>query len=400
MISRTITLNLEHRAIFTREVFDAGNETLSGMIAAALEPGQTRAKVLVFVDDGLLRANDGLVSRITRYFQHHDGVLELVAAPIVLPGGESCKNQWRLVEQIWQAIHEGKICRHSYVIAVGGGAILDLVGFAAATAHRGVRHIRIPTTTLSQGDGGVGVKNGVNVFGKKNWVGSFAVPFAIINDVTFLQSLPEPERRAGIIEAIKVALIRDGDFFSSIEANADALANLDEDALENVIRRSAELHMNHIAHGGDPFELGSSRPLDFGHWSAHKLEQISNFRVGHGQAVAIGMAIDLIYARRADLLGDADCSRILTLLEQVGFALYDRDLEAADGDRLAILRGLEEFREHLGGRLTITMVTGIGSAIEIHEMAENEIPAVLEELRLRLPVSAPKVALSASRMVV
>ena len=113
------------------------------------------------------------------------------------------------------------MCRHSYVIVIGGGAALDLVGFAASTAHRGVRLVRFPTTTLSQGDGGVGVKNGVNYFGKKNWIGTFSVPEAVVNDFNFLLGLPHSQKRAGYVEAIKVALIRDRSFFEFIEENND-----------------------------------------------------------------------------------------------------------------------------------------------------------------------------------
>lgn len=393
MISRTITLNYEHRALFTRDVFASTNTTLRRLIENALD-GRKRSRVLVFVDTGLLKgAGEQLLARIVRYFAANSDVLELVEAPIPVPGGEACKNDWELVSTIWDHINQAAICRHSYVIAIGGGAVLDLVGFAASTAHRGLRHIRMPTTTLSQGDGGVGVKNGVNYFGKKNWVGTFAVPFAVINDLNFPRTLPERDRRAGIIEAIKVALIRDAKFFKFIEDRADDLAALNEDALEAVIRCSAELHMNHIARGGDPFELGSARPLDFGHWAAHKLEQISRFRVGHGEAVAIGMAIDLIYASRTGLLDPEDARRILALIERIGFTLWDRDLRRTDvdvdvdgdGDRqqLLVLRGLEEFREHLGGELTITLVTGIGKAIEVHEMDASRIPAVLDELEAR-----------------
>ena len=283
MISRNITLNYEHRALFTRDVFSPGNLTLRKLIEDALDE-RDRSRVLVLVDDGLLRGDgEQLLGAIGTYFEANADVLNLVAEPVVVEGGEACKNQWERVTELWEKINAAGICRHSYIIAIGGGAVLDLVGFAASTAHRGIRHIRMPTTTLSQGDGGVGVKNGVNYFGKKNWLGAFAVPFAIINDLNFLRTLPERDRRAGIIEAIKVSLIRDAEFFEAIESKADELAQLDEEALEMVIRRSAELHMNHIAQGGDPFELGSARPLDFGHWSAHKLEQISDFRVGHGE---------------------------------------------------------------------------------------------------------------------
>ena len=383
MIARTIQLTYEHRVLFTRGVFDPANASLRDLVAEAYRPGRPPVKVLLVVDQGIAGADPLLEERISRYADVHGDVMHLVEAPLLLPGGEACKNDWTLVERIWERIHTGGICRHSFVVAVGGGALLDLVGFAAATAHRGIRHIRIPTTTLSQGDGGVGVKNGVNYFGKKNWVGSFAIPHAVVNDLDFLRLLPPAQRRAGIIEAIKVALIRDRSLFEAMESMAGRLAKLEELSLETVIRRSAELHMNHIARGGDPFELGSARPLDFGHWAAHKLEQISGFRIGHGEAVAIGMAVDLIYARRRGMLSAEDEQRALGLIRAVGFDLYAPELAMRQSGELVIVRGLEEFREHLGGELTITLVTGIGQAEEVHEMDTALLPAVLEEMVVR-----------------
>ena len=165
---------------------------------------------------------------------------------------------------------------------------MDMAGLAAATAHRGVRHIRIPTTTLSQCDSGVGVKNGINAFGKKNFIGTFAPPFAVINDFQLLAPLSPRDKRAGFAEAVKVACIRSREFFDALEEDAAALAQFQPDAMRKLIRRCAELHMDHIATSGDPFEFGSARPLDFGHWSAHKLEQLSDFKIRHGEAVAIG----------------------------------------------------------------------------------------------------------------
>jgi 3-dehydroquinate synthase len=275
------------------------------------------------------------------------------------------------------------------VIAIGGGAVLDLVGFAAATAHRGIRLVRMPTTTLSQADGGVGVKNGVNHFGKKNWVGTFAVPFAVINDFRFLESLPVADRRDGVIEAIKVALIRDAAFFREMETEAAALARLEPVMLHRVIQRSAELHVQHICTGGDPFEFGSARPLDFGHWIAHKLEQLSGFRVSHGRAVAIGMAADLQYACLAGLLTAEDRDRILALMERVGFILWADELLAVNSaGQLVVLRGLEEFREHLGGELCITLVTAPGEAREVHEMDDALVHEALEWMRGRTAVPA------------
>ncbi|HRQ88478.1 MAG TPA: 3-dehydroquinate synthase [Bacteroidia bacterium] len=382
MIQRSIPLAFSHRVAFTHGAFDAKNHTLRDLVADGCSLDGT-SKVLVLLDAGVAGADPKLAGRISGYFAAHSDTLHLVADPVLLPGGESCKNDWSLVERIWKAVEFFKICRHSYIIAIGGGAFLDLAGFGAATAHRGIRLIRMPTTTLSQGDGGVGVKNGVNHFGKKNWVGTFSVPFAVVNDLDFLSILPERACRDGLIEAIKVALIRDRDFYEFLEANGPALGRLEKRPLETAIRRSAENHVDHIATGGDPFERGSARPLDFGHWVAHKLEQISAFSVSHGEAVAVGMAVDLLYSVHIGLLPRATAEEILSLIETVGFDLWSEHLNQEERGRPVILAGLEEFREHLGGRLTITLIPAIGKKIEVHEMDEAAILAALAELKQR-----------------
>ena len=381
MIEQNIEMNDRHRVVFTHGVFDVGNSVLGKELADGKD-GRSRA--LVFVDEGLLRKNENLVEAIEAYVSAHGEEIELVARPVILPGGEACKNEWRLVESVWDEINRHGLCRHSYVVAVGGGAFLDMIGFGAATAHRGVRLVRVPTTTLSQGDGGVGVKNGVNQFGKKNWVGTFSVPHVVINDFDFLESLAEGDRRDGIIEAIKVSLIRDREFYERLEESRDALAALEPSALEMAIRRSAELHVEHIARGGDPFEYGSARPLDFGHWVAHKLEQLSNFAVSHGEAVAIGMAVDILYSVRVGILDQRTAERILDLIEGVGFDLWSSFLEISDPDgRAIVLQGIEEFREHLGGELTITLVPEIGNKLEVHSMDEKIVAEALRDLKER-----------------
>ncbi len=378
-IVRDIPIAFQHHVVFTKAAFDESNQTL----AELLDADSRTAKVLVVVDEGAVAPGDRLLKRITRYFEACDQ-LQLVSKPLVLPGGESVKNVWDHVETVWKSIHDHQLCRHSYVIAVGGGALLDLVGFAAATAHRGIRHLRMPTTTLSQGDGGVGVKNGVNYFGKKNWLGTFAVPHAVINDLAFLESLPDREKRSGLIEAVKVALIRNRDFYQRIETLRESLSTLELSALEEVIQKSAEEHVDHIATNGDPFELGSARPLDFGHWAAHKLEQLTEFEVSHGEAVAIGMAIDLLYSVEIGLLDTEHGERILALIVALGFRLYHSALENTDArGRLVILQGLEEFREHLGGELTITLLPEIGRKVEVHEMDEGAVVKALQELKRR-----------------
>ena len=227
----------------------------------------------------------------------------------------------------------------------------------------------------------VGVKNGVNAYGKKNFWGTFAPPFAVLNDPEFLGSLSVRDRIAGMAEAVKVALVRDPEFFVWIEQHARALADGDAQALERLVQRSAELHLRHIATAGDPFELGSARPLDFGHWAAHKLENMTHYELRHGEAVAIGMALDSMYAARVGLCSAEVAERITRVLLELGFSLWHPALLARTPEgKLAVLAGLEDFREHLGGDLTITLLSDVGVGLEVHEMQEPLVANLIEEL--------------------
>ncbi|MCG6902804.1 MAG: 3-dehydroquinate synthase [Rhodobacter sp.] len=370
----------QYPVAFVRGLFDADNPLFARIVRGP--ETKKRHRCFFMIDEGL--ASAALTTRISSYFAAHAKHLELIAAPMVVPGGEIVKKDLAHVERMQDAIHTHAIDRHSYVIAIGGGAVLDAVGLAAATSHRGVRHIRIPTTVLSQNDSGVGVKNAVNFKGIKNYIGTFAPPWAVLNDFDFLQHLPDRERIAGISEAVKVALIRDRAFYLWLEENADALAVFEPAAEEYMVRRSAELHMRQIAHGGDPFEMGSARPLDFGHWSAHKLEAITNHHVRHGEAVAIGIALDARYSVLAGLLPEGEDERIVVLLESLGLRIWHPALESTDArGNLAILVGLQEFQEHLGGELTITLLRDLGTGVEVHEMDASLVQQALGWLKAR-----------------
>ena len=366
---------------FTDGVFETGNPMLRGLLTAA--PGQAAAALAV-VDGALAAARPGVVESIGSYFAGSDGRIRLVCPPLVIEGGERVKNSWVHVSEIHAQVERGRLDRHSYIVGVGGGALLDVAGFAAATAHRGVRHVRIPTTTLSQCDAGVGVKNGINAFGKKNFIGTFAPPFTVINDFQMLASLSDRDKRAGGAEAVKVALIRDREFFEQLERDAARLAAFEPEAVRGMIRRCAELHIAHIVSGGDPFETGAARPLDFGHWAAHKLEQLSGHGIRHGEAVASGMALDVIYSRQAGLLGAAAAERALSLLEALGFELFAEEMLVLGSDgQPALLQGLEEFREHLGGELSLTMIQDIGRSLQIHEISLSGMRDAIRLLRER-----------------
>lgn len=381
LIERTISIRFQHRVHFTKNLFGLGNSLLKDVLAG--EAGQL-PKVFVVLDESLHSAQPALAQQIETWFKNNANAVQLVCPPFILEGGERVKNSYFHVSEIQSQIDRYHIDRHSYVMAVGGGALLDLVGLAAATAHRGVRHVRVPTTTLSQDDSGVGVKNGMNAFGKKNFIGTFAVPWAVINDFELLASLSPRDKRAGYIEAVKVACIRDAAFFDTIEQDAVKLRDFDPDSVQRLIYRCAELHVNHIATSGDPFEMGSARPLDFGHWAAHKLEQTSEYRIRHGEAVAVGIALDTVYSRRMGFLDGGSAERVLKLIEDLGFDTFTNELLHVDSDgALVVLKGLEEFREHLGGQLTITLLKAIGCGIEVHEMHPSVVIAALRELEER-----------------
>ena len=271
--------------------------------------------------------------------------------------------------------------RHCCVIALGGGAVLDAVGYACATFHRGMRLIRLPSTVLAQNDAGIGVKNGINAFGQKNLLGAFYPATAVINDFQLLTTLGHRDQIAGLAEAVKVALIKDRSFFEWMERQADALARFDHPASRHAIRRCAELHLGHITGAGDPFERGNGRPLDYGHWAAHRLENLSQHRLRHGEAVAVGMALDGLYANALGLLNDIDSERILSLLLRLGFNLCPAELNLKDDQgRSRVLLGLEEFRQHLGGQLSIPMLSGIGASVDLHEIDDG----LMEQALLRL----------------
>ena len=364
----------EYPVFFTRDALAAGEAALVSVLQRA-GPGPHR--MLAALDGGLLRADPTLPERLGRFARRHAGLLEWVATPVVIPGGEACKQDPGVVEGLHRAVERHRLCRQSLFLAIGGGAVLDAVGFAAATAHRGVRLVRMPSTVLAQNDAGIGVKNAVNAFGRKNFIGAFAPPFGVVNDLALLDTLPARERIAGCAEAVKVSLIKDAAFFETLHASRHRLAALEPEATEQMILRCAELHLEHIRAAGDPFERGSARPLDFGHWSAHALEELTDAALRHGEAVAIGVALDSLYAVRAGLLDELSCRRILATLEDLGFTLTHPALGALD-----VESALAAFREHLGGRLTITLIEGIGRGVDVHEIdAENMRACIAQLLR-------------------
>jgi 3-dehydroquinate synthase len=370
ILQQSFSVPFRYPVAFTEHLF-----AVSQTLFVDTFPEGPLARVFFVLDSGVVAHHPELISQIKTYITAHSSRLALVAEPLVVAGGEACKNDPEAYQQVVEATHTYGIDRHSYLVALGGGAVLDMVGFAAAISHRGIRLIRIPTTVLSQNDSAVGVKNSINAFGKKNYLGTFTPPFAVLNDFTFLDSLEDRDWSSGISEAVKVALIKDLDFFEWLEKQASALARREPEPMKEHIIRSAQHHMNHIA-GADPFEFGSSRPLDFGHWAAHKLEKLSDFRIRHGEAVAIGIALDSAYSFLQGRIDESDLLRIFNLFRTLGLTLYVPELQED-----ALLQGLKEFQEHLGGRLTIMLLEKLGKGVEVHEMDPELIVKALHFLQ-------------------
>lgn len=374
-VRQQVEVTFRYPVHFTHDLFAPSSTLLADVLLQGTLPAAGPKRVLVVVDEGVTRHHPDLTAEITAYFAERSA-LTLVAAPLIMTGGEATKNAPENVAAVQEAVHTYGIDRHSYVLVVGGGALLDMVGYAAATAHRGVRLVRIPTTVLSQNDSAVGVKNSVNAFGKKNFLGTFAPPYAVLNDLNFLNTLEQRDWVGGLSEAVKVALLKDAAFFEFLEANAAKLKSRDEEAMAHAVLRCAELHLEHIATSGDAFEFGSSRPLDFGHWAAHKLEALTDYELRHGEAVAVGIALDSTYAHLAGLLSEAELRRILKVFADLGLGTFVPELEHPE-----VISGLNEFREHLGGQLTIMLLGGIGQPLEVHELDETRIRRAISHLK-------------------
>lgn len=333
-------------------------------------------RILPVFDSGFDAAHPTCRPRVEAFLDAHPSRFDR-ALSLVVPGGEVAKNDPKVVDSVLAAIHAENICRQSFVAIFGGGAVLDAVGFAASIAHRGVKVLRFPTTTLAQDDAGIGVKNGVNHHNEKNWRGVFAIPTAVINDFSLLASLSDRDWRSGFSEAVKVALLKDAREFELLEQHAETIARRSEVESQRAIMRSAELHWRHIVEGGDPFEDEIARPLDYGHWSAHRLERLTDGALKHGEAVAIGLGIDAALAVELGRSTPDFQRRVLGVLHKFGFTLDHPQLD----DPAAIFMGIEQFRAHLGGALTLTLVAEPGVPFDIHDADFALISSAIERHR-------------------
>ena len=396
----TCSAKFQHRVWWSDRVLTPGNAAFAAALAGV------HGRCVAFVDSGVAQSWPKLQHQLADAFAalqttplkgapntahaetnsqlQHNPVAETaetlppsLAHVEIIPGGEACKDGLKFAERVAKICFDHGVNRHGAVIAIGGGAVLDAVGFGATIAHRGVRMIRIPTTTLAQDDSAMGVKCGVNMYGQKNALGCFTSPWAILCDEHFLATLPIEHWLGGFSEVVKIALLKDAPLFEQLETRAKSILSRDMQSATPILRRSAWLHREHILNGGDPFEIGSARPLDHGHWSAHRLEVLSQFAVPHGQAVSIGIALDACLAVEMRLLDASVAKRILRLLQSLQLPIWHPILEA-DNELFA---GLEQFRQHLGGNFAIPLLNAIGSSREVTRISAEDLRKSIITLR-------------------
>ena len=292
---------------------------------------------------------------------------------IVLPDGERHKTL-PTVSRILDTLVANRFARDDLVVALGGGVVGDMAGFAAACYQRGIGFVQMPTTLLAQVDSSVGGKTGVNHPGGKNLIGAFHQPRAVIADTATLATLPPRELRAGLAEVVKHALICDAAFFSWLEANADALLALDPVVLAHAVHRCCTIKAGVVSR--DERETGERALLNLGHTFGHAIEQVTGFGPWlHGEAVGVGLAMAAGMSQRAGWLPAADAARLDALLARLGLRTEARGAVTPQAARAA----MQLDKKVQGGRVRLILLKGIGQAFVTADWPTDAFDATLQE---------------------
>ena len=293
-----------------------------------------------------------------------------VLATIELPDGEDHKD-WKTLDIVFDALLRARADRRTVLVALGGGVVGDMAGFAAATYQRGIAHVQVPTTLLAQVDSSVGGKTAINHPLGKNMIGAFHQPLAVIADTGTLATLPPRELGAGLAEVVKYGAIHDLAFLAWIEQNAAALVARDPAALAHAIRRSCEIKAAVVAR--DERESGARALLNFGHTFGHAIESATGYGTWlHGEAVAIGMALAARFSVRLGRITQADADRLVALLERLGLPVRPPAIT-----RDAWLEYMGRDKKNEAGRITLVLLDRLGSATVVKDAPGAELEAFL-----------------------
>lgn len=315
----------------------------------------------------------------------HLGSLEVALAAqgiasvsLTLPAGESTKG-WPQFERTVEWLLEQKVERRDVVVALGGGVIGDLVGFAAAVLRRGVRFVQIPTSLLAQVDSSVGGKTGINAPQGKNLIGAFHQPALVLADISVLHSLPERDFLAGYGEVVKYGLLGDAAFFDWQDKNAARITARDPDALAYAVKRSVEMKAEIVVR--DETEQGDRALLNLGHTFCHALEAATGYsdRLLHGEGVAIGCALAFELSSRLGLCSQEEPSRVRQILHAMGMKVTLADIEGDLPDAAALLNLMGQDKKVIDGQLRFILARGIGDAFVTSDVPSEVVLNLLRD---------------------
>jgi 3-dehydroquinate synthase len=291
-------------------------------------------------------------------------------ATVELPDGEEHKD-WRTLDRIYDALLRARADRHTVLVALGGGVVGDMAGFAAATYQRGVEHLQVPTTLLAQVDSSVGGKTAINHPLGKNMIGAFHQPVAVMADTGTLATLPPRELGAGLAEVVKYGAIHDLAFLAWIEENAARLVAREPAVLALAIERSCRIKAEIVAR--DERESGARALLNFGHTFGHAIESATGYGTWlHGEAVAMGMALAARFSVRLGRIAQADADRLVALLERLGLPV-----RAPRIARNTWLEYMGRDKKNVGGRITLVLLDRLGSAAVVKDAPDAALAEFL-----------------------
>ncbi|HEX4332864.1 MAG TPA: 3-dehydroquinate synthase [Usitatibacter sp.] len=294
------------------------------------------------------------------------------ALRVVLPDGEEHKT-WQTLDRVFGALLEARVGRSGVIVALGGGVVGDIAGFAAAAYQRGIAHLQVPTTLLAQVDSSVGGKTGINHPLGKNMIGAFHQPIAVVADTTTLATLPARELAAGLAEIVKYGAIFDTAFLDWIEAHGERLLAREPQALAHAILRSCEIKADIVAR--DEREAGARALLNFGHTFGHAIESAAGYgTLLHGEAVAIGMAMAARFSARLGRIASAEPDRLVRLLARLGLPV--------EAPRFPVETWLEYMgrdKKNEDGRITLILLDAIGRGAVVKDTPARVLREFLEE---------------------
>ena len=338
--------------------------------ASLISPLLKRDFVAIVTDENVAKSHlEGLTQTLDR--------AEITHVTKIMPTGEASKSFTGL-ETLMHWLLDNKVERQDMVIALGGGVIGDLTGFAAATLRRGVRFTQIPTTLLAQVDSSVGGKTGINVPQGKNLVGAFHQPSLVLADLDVLQTLPDREFRAGYAEIVKYAAICDRPFFDWLEDNLEALNNRNNDALSFAIAKSCQTKADIVAQ--DEKEHGARALLNLGHTFAHAYENLTGYSENllHGEAVGLGIAQAVQLSVHLGICPEADAQALVNHLAKAGLPVSQADIKGGPFKATDLVNAMAQDKKVSQGVMTFILMKAIGEAFITNEVSASQLTAFLQ----------------------